>query len=114
MYHSEDFERLYFRYLVEVQFQDRSIEQFCKEQKVPYGLFSDWLDSMRKQATKEHAQGLFSTDKDFRIRQLLECDRERDLDLRARDLVLEDLMAQLVDLQKSIDVSKSESGTAKK
>lgn len=44
--------------------------------------------------------------KDRFIEYLIERDRERDLDMRARDLVMEDLMAKMKDIQKATETAQ--------
>lgn len=48
MYSSEDFEKMWFLYKLEVEFKNVFIESFCVQQGVLYELFNKWFSSRKK------------------------------------------------------------------
>ena len=58
MYSSEDLERFYFQYQMEVIPKGIFIEQFCSRNKVPYNIFYKWYKDTRNNIVKVKVEGL--------------------------------------------------------
>ena len=57
MYSSEDFERLFIRYKVEVYPKGESIQTFCLRNNVPYNLFEKWYKDTRHKVVEVDVSG---------------------------------------------------------
>ena len=44
MHSSEDFERLFIRYKVEIYLKSESIQTFCHWNNIPYNLYEKWYN----------------------------------------------------------------------
>ena len=55
MHSSEDFERLFIRYKVEIYLKSESIQTFCHWNNIPYNLYEKWYKPTRHCAVKVKA-----------------------------------------------------------
>ena len=112
MYSNEDLERFYFQYQTEALPSGESVQSFCKRNNVPYNIFSKWYKDTRKQTStynrlKEellrrttisrspinYSEDMPSDQKDRYIRYLIEQHEEKDLELRAMKLAVEEFQS---------------------